>query len=49
MKRLWTEERVDADGRFWQLVDVVMEPKPCQRPWPPIWIGGAHPAPCAAR
>ena len=43
MKRLWTEERVDADGRFWRLVDAAMEPKPCQRPWPPIWIGGAHP------
>jgi len=43
MKRLWTEERVDADGRFWRLVDAAMEPKPRQRPWPPIWIGGAHP------
>ena len=43
MKRLWTEERVDADGRFWQLVDTAMAPKPRQRPWPPIWIGGAHP------
>jgi probable F420-dependent oxidoreductase len=42
MKRLWSEERVDADGRFWQLTNAAMEPKPYQRPWPPIWIGGAH-------
>ena len=43
MKRLWTEGRVDAEGRFWRLIDAAMEPKPCQHPWPPIWIGGAHP------
>jgi alkanesulfonate monooxygenase SsuD/methylene tetrahydromethanopterin reductase-like flavin-dependent oxidoreductase (luciferase family) len=26
MKRLWTEERVDAEGRFWQLTNAAMEP-----------------------
>ena len=43
MRALWTEDRVDHDGRFWQLSDAAMEPKPIQRPGPPIWFGGAHP------
>ncbi len=44
MRRMWTEERVDFDGRFWQLTDAAMEPKPVQPGGPPIWFGGAHPA-----
>jgi probable F420-dependent oxidoreductase len=43
MRKLWTEDRVDHDGRFWQLKGAAMEPKPVQRPHPPIWFGGAHP------
>jgi probable F420-dependent oxidoreductase len=44
MKALWTEPRVTFDGRFWQLDGAAMEPKPFQKPHPPIWIGGSHPA-----
>lgn len=43
MRRLWTEEVVRSDGRFWRLEDVRMEPKPVQRPHPPLWIGAHHP------
>ena len=43
MKRLWTEPRVSFDGRFWRLSDARMEPKPVQRPHPPIWFGAHHP------
>lgn len=43
MQRLWTEPRVDFDGRFWQLRNAAMEPKPAQKPHPPIWLGGSHP------
>jgi len=43
MKALWTEPRVDFDGRFWQLKDAAMEPKPFQKPHPPIWFGASHP------
>lgn len=42
MKRLWTEPRVTAAGDFWQLEDVAVEPKPAQRPHPPIWFGAHH-------
>lgn len=43
MKRLWTEPRVTFDGEFYRLKDLPMEPKPRQRPHPPIWFGGHHP------
>jgi len=44
MRTLWTEPRVDFDGRFWQLAGAAMEPKPFQKPGPPVWFGGSHPA-----
>lgn len=44
MKRLWTQERVTFDGRFWKLQNASMEPKPVQKPHPPIWFGAHHPA-----
>jgi probable F420-dependent oxidoreductase len=44
MRALWTEPRVNFDGRFWQLAGAAMEPKPFQKPGPPIWFGGSHPA-----
>jgi probable F420-dependent oxidoreductase len=40
MKRLWTEDKVTLDGRFSQLESIPMEPKPVQKPHPPIWFGG---------
>jgi len=43
MKRLWTEPRVTFGGKFYRLQDAPMEPKPRQRPHPPLWFGGHHP------
>jgi alkanesulfonate monooxygenase SsuD/methylene tetrahydromethanopterin reductase-like flavin-dependent oxidoreductase (luciferase family) len=43
MRALWTQPRVDFQGRFWQLEGGAMEPKPFQKPSPPVWIGGGHP------
>lgn len=43
MERLWSEEKVDFDGRFWQLKGAQMEPKPFQKPRPPLWFGAAAP------
>lgn len=39
LRRLWTEERVTYRGRFYQLEDAFVEPKPVQSP-PPIWVTG---------
>jgi probable F420-dependent oxidoreductase len=40
MKRLWTDDRVTLQGRFSRLDGIAMEPKPVQKPHPPIWFGG---------
>jgi F420-dependent oxidoreductase-like protein len=40
-KRLWTEEAVDFDGRFYKLTGARLEPKPVQRPHVPVLIGGS--------
>jgi alkanesulfonate monooxygenase SsuD/methylene tetrahydromethanopterin reductase-like flavin-dependent oxidoreductase (luciferase family) len=41
MKALWTQPSVTFDGDFWQLKDAPMEPKPAQKPYPPLWFGGS--------
>lgn len=41
LKLLWTQGRSDFDGRHYQLSDAIANPKPLQRPHPPIWIGGS--------
>ena len=38
LRRLWTEEHVTHRGRFWDFRDLTLEPKPIQKPCPPIWI-----------
>jgi probable F420-dependent oxidoreductase len=39
-KRLWTEESIEHHGEFYRFDPVRFEPKPVQRPFPPIHIGG---------
>jgi alkanesulfonate monooxygenase SsuD/methylene tetrahydromethanopterin reductase-like flavin-dependent oxidoreductase (luciferase family) len=39
IKKLWTEELVDFNGRFYRVSNAVLEPKPVQKPHPPIWTG----------
>ena len=41
LKLLWTEERSDFEGRHYRLADAIANPKPVQKPYPPIWIGGS--------
>ncbi len=43
MKRLWTEPRVTMNGQFFKLDQAAMEPKPVQKPHPPLWFGAHHP------
>jgi probable F420-dependent oxidoreductase len=44
MKACWTEPEINFDGRLWKLQGASMEPKPVQKPHPPIWFGGSVPA-----
>ena len=39
IKMLWTQERTDFDGRYFRMRQAVANPKPVQKPHPPIWIG----------
>ena len=39
MKGLWTQERVQFTGAYYTL-EGRLEPKPVQKPHPPVWIGG---------
>ena len=39
--RLWTQPLTDFDGRYYQLKEARLEPKPIQQPYPPIVIGGS--------
>lgn len=48
MKALWTEPQATFMGTFWSFQKVSMEPKPVQRPHPPIWFG-AREAPALKR
>ncbi len=43
IRRLWTEESVDFDGKHYRLSGAMISPKPAQ-PDLPIWIGGSSPA-----
>jgi probable F420-dependent oxidoreductase len=40
LKRLWTEERVTFEGRYYRVQGVTLEPRPVQQPHPPVWIAG---------
>jgi probable F420-dependent oxidoreductase len=41
---LWTQSSPKFDGRYTRIDGIVLEPKPVQKPHPPIWIGGEGPA-----
>ncbi|HSS61975.1 MAG TPA: TIGR03560 family F420-dependent LLM class oxidoreductase [Candidatus Limnocylindrales bacterium] len=41
IRSLWTEDRTTFEGRYYQLKDAIANPKPLQKPYPPIWIGAS--------
>ena len=40
IKKLWTEEKPSYSGKYYSIRDTVCEPKPLQKPHPPIIICG---------
>ena len=40
LKHVWTEDRPDFQGRFFNFSGINSYPQPVQKPHPPIWIGG---------
>src|SRR4051794_6686795 len=43
IKALWTEDKVTYHGRFYNLDNETMAPKPVQKPHLPVWMGVGHP------
>jgi len=41
IRSLWTKRRSTFKGRYYQLSDAPLDPKPVQAPHPPLMIGGA--------
>jgi probable F420-dependent oxidoreductase len=39
IKRLWTEDGVTYQGKYYRLTHVSIRPRPVQKPRPPLWIG----------
>src|SRR3954469_6472349 len=44
IEKLWTEDNFTFAGKFWQLKNATLVPKPFQNPHPPVWFGGSAPA-----
>jgi F420-dependent oxidoreductase-like protein len=40
IKAMWTQKEANFDGDYYRVRGAINEPKPVQKPHPPIWIGG---------
>ena len=40
IKKMWTEKKANYFGKYYKIKDAICEPKPIQKPHPPIIIGG---------
>jgi len=40
IKAMWSEDEARFDGSFYRVRGAINQPKPLQKPHPPIWIGG---------
>tara|TARA_B100001964_G_C14178930_1_gene575242 strand:+ start:313 stop:1221 length:909 start_codon:yes stop_codon:yes gene_type:complete len=47
-KEFWTKDDASFEGKYYQISDTGFEPKPVQKPHPPVWIGG-HSGPAVRR
>lgn len=44
IKKMWTEEEVTYRGKYHSVQSAYNNPKPIQKPHPPVWVGGTDPA-----
>jgi probable F420-dependent oxidoreductase len=42
-KTLWTSDHPTFEGEFFRFGDLGFQPKPVQKPHPPLWVGGNSP------
>ena len=43
LRRVWTQEGVAHQGRFWSFPELTVEPRPIQQPRPTLWVAGVAP------
>lgn len=43
IKAMWTESEINFDGAFYSVQKGILEPKPTQKPYPPLFFGGFGP------
>lgn len=41
IKMMWTQEEASFNGKYYRIDGAVCNPKPVQRPYPPIYVGGS--------
>jgi F420-dependent oxidoreductase-like protein len=41
LELLWTQPTTSFDGQHYRLTDALANPKPVQRPHPPLWVAGS--------
>jgi alkanesulfonate monooxygenase SsuD/methylene tetrahydromethanopterin reductase-like flavin-dependent oxidoreductase (luciferase family) len=41
MVKLWSEDKVNFEGKYYRVKDAVLQPKPVQKPHPSLWFGGS--------
>jgi probable F420-dependent oxidoreductase len=39
-RTMWTEQPPRIDGKYVRMEGLLFDPKPVQKPYPPIWVGG---------
>ena len=42
LKSMWTDSETSFKGKYYALFEAANSPKPIQKPYPPIWVGGKH-------
>lgn len=42
-RQAWTQPWIEFHGKYFDIADVSMDPKPVQTPHPPVWYGGMSP------
>ena len=40
MKQLWTQDEAEYHGTYYDFPPVKLFPKPAQKPYPPVFLGG---------
>jgi alkanesulfonate monooxygenase SsuD/methylene tetrahydromethanopterin reductase-like flavin-dependent oxidoreductase (luciferase family) len=43
MRAIWTQDRAEYHGKFVEFGPMLSNPKPVQKPYPPVIVGGSYP------